>query len=324
MFAYRGLLVHPHELDAVWIDQCLSLGLNMIGLHPVGGRQADQSLQGLLDQHGDEDFRLLLDRARCAGLLVNHEMHALSYLVPRSLAGEHPDWFRMDEDGRRVADFNLCPSCAEAMDFLADRAEQLARLLPSDTHTYCFWPDNVSKSRCHCPSCRALTASDQQLMLMHAILRGVRRADPLGMVPFLAYQDTLEPPVHVKPEKGVFLEFAPIHRRPDRPIGDASCPENACETAHLPELLTLFGTEHAQVLEYWLDNSLYSGWKYPPRAFAAYDDVIAADAAYYASLGFEKVTTFACYLGEDYRRLHGMPDVSGYGRALRENTAPVK
>lgn len=52
MFAYRGLLVHPHELDEVWIDQCLSLGLNMIGLHPVGGRQADQSLQGLLDLHG--------------------------------------------------------------------------------------------------------------------------------------------------------------------------------------------------------------------------------------------------------------------------------
>ena len=316
MFTYRGLLVHPHEWDETWLEQCLALKLNMVGLHPVGGRRADESLQALLDLHASPAFRASLDRARAAGLMVNHEMHALSWLVPRTMAAEHPDWFRMDEAGERRADFNLCPSCAEAMDYLADRAEALARLLPSDTHTYCFWPDDVSKSRCHCPACRALSASDQQLMLMHAILRGVRRADAQGMVPFLAYLDTLETPAHVKPESGVFLEFAPIHRRADRPIGDPDCEENARETAHLPELLAFFGTKHAQVLEYWLDNSLYSGWKYPPKAFAAHDGVMAADIAYYESLGFENVTTFACYLGEDYRRLHGMPDVSGYGRAL--------
>jgi len=316
MLTHRGLLVHPHELDAQWLNTCASLGLNVIGLHPPGGVRANETLQSLLDLHREPGFRALLRQAGAMGLVVEYEMHALSWLVPRSMAAEHPDWFRMDEAGRRVADFNLCPSSREAMAYLTARAEELARLLPAETHRYYFWPDDVSKARCHCPACEGLSASDQQLMLVHAMLAGVRRADPAGTMPFLAYLDTREPPVHVQPQEGVFLEFAPIHRRADRPIGDPGCAENAAETAHLQELLALFGAKNAQVLEYWLDNSLYSGWEYPPKAFATWDDIMAQDVQYYSGLGFERITTFACYLGEDYRKLHGEPDLSGYGRAL--------
>lgn len=316
MLTHRGLLVHPYELDDHWLDTCASLHLNVLGLHPVGGKQADQSLQALIDMRNNPDFKRLLDRAGTLGLSVEYEMHALSWLVPRSLFADHPDWFRMDESGTRIADFNMCPSNKAAMAYLADRAEELARLLPAETHRYYFWIDDVTKSRCHCPACAALTASDQQLMIVHAILEGVRRVDPHGSVPFLAYLDTLNAPTALKPKDGIFLEFAPIKRKPETPINDPDCPENAHEIASMAELLATFGTKDSQVLEYWLDNSLYSRWTYPPKPFTAYDDVIAADVAYYRSLGFERITTFACYLGQDYIKLHGEPDLAGYGKAL--------
>ena len=316
MITHRGLLVHPYELDDNWLDKCVSLGLNVIGLHPVGGKKADESLQALLDMQHEPAFERLLARASSLGLKVEHEMHALSWLVPRSLFAENPDWFRMDESGARVADFNICPSCKEAMAYLADRSEELARHLPSETHRYYFWIDDVTKSRCHCPACAALTASDQQMMIINAMVEGVRRVDPLGSVPYLAYRDTLNAPTAVKPAQGVFLEFAPIWRKPDYAINDPSCPENAQEISSIPDLLALFGTKDSQVLEYWLDNSLYSKWTYPPQPFKAYDDIIAQDIAYYRDLGFERITTFACYLGKDYIDLHGEPDLTGYGKAF--------
>ena len=36
----------------------------------------------------------------------------------------------------------------------------------------------------------------------------------------------------------------------------------------------------------------------------------------YKKLGFESITTFACFLGEEYRTLYGMPDIRAYGEAL--------
>jgi hypothetical protein len=44
--------------------------------------------------------------------------------------------------------------------------------------------------------------------------------------------------------------------------------------------------------------------------------VLRADAAYYADLGFESVTSFGCFLGEEYRLLHGEPPVQAYGDIL--------
>jgi hypothetical protein len=46
--------------------------------------------------------------------------------------------------------------------------------------------------------------------------------------------------------------------------------------------------------------------------------VLAADLAFYASLGFRSVTTFGVYLDAEYFAMHGVPPVSEYGRALRE------
>ena len=70
------------------------------------------------------------------------------------------------------------------------------------------------------------------------------------------------------------------------------------------------------MLDYWLDNSLYSGWKKPPKEFREDRDVIAADFKYYRALGIHDLATFACYLGEDYIELYGEPDISAFAAEL--------
>lgn len=319
MLGRRGIVIHPYELDDIWLDTFGKLNLNVLGMHPVGGKDAADSLEQLLQQQKDPEFQRLLARARDMGLDIEYEMHALSWLMPRTLYETHPDWFRMDEAGERKNDFNFCPSNEEALDYLTERAAYLAGLLPSTSHRYYFWLDDVAGHTCHCEKCAALTPSDQQLLAVNAMLRGIRQTDPEGKLAYIAYFDALEPPTAVKPEPGVFLEYAPFHRSVEHTIFDPGCEKNVHEARPLPALLDFFGREDAQVLDYWLDNSLFSCWVYPPKHLTVHPEVIRQDVAWYASLGIDSVTTFGCFLGADYRALYGMPEIDAYGEAINQN-----
>lgn len=317
MIEKRGLVIHPQELDENWLNRFRELNLNVLGLHPVGGANANESLQNMLNQM--PHLRPLIQQAEDAGITVEFEMHALGYLMPKTLFAEHPDWFCVNGKGERTADgFNICASNPAGLAALSESAARLAKLLPGKDHLYYFWLDDVVDCGCHCEKCAELTPSDQQMMLVNAMQKGIRTVDPQGCMAYLAYLDTLEAPAKVKPEEGVFLEYAPIHRKVDRAINDPACAENVKESASLKSLLKTFGTKNAKVLDYWTDNSLFSGWKYPPKAFTLNSGVMKRDVAYYQSLGFQSITAFGCYLGKDYISLHGAPDLSGYREAMMQ------
>lgn len=170
---------------------------------------------------------------------------------------------------------------------------------------------------CHCPACREISPSDQQLLAVNAMQRGIRQTDPEGRLAYIAYLDTIAVPKTVKPDPGVFLEYAPIKRNLSRPIDDPDCGENAAEIRDLPLLLDFFGREGSQELEYWVDNSLFSGWKKPPKPMTFQAKVMRRDVAFYQRMGFETLTSFACYLGADYVALYGRPPVAEYGWILQ-------
>ena len=79
------------------------------------------------------------------------------------------------------------------------------------------------------PHARALTASDQQMRLVNAMLRGLWMYDKAAKLCYLAYVDALEAPKKVAPLDGVFLEYAPIRRNHHRPLNDPDCAENRRE-----------------------------------------------------------------------------------------------
>ena len=317
MFSRRGVVIHPFELSPAWIDTALQLNLNVLALHPPGGANADKSLQEMLEQLRLPSMQQLIQCAESQGLQIEYEMHALSYMMPRNLYDIHPNWFRMNEHGERVADFNLCASSPDALHHLTTQAKSLAEQLYTRSHRYYFWLDDVPNMRCHCPNCQHLSAADQQLICVNAMIEGIHQIDPQGMLAYIAYQDTMTPPKQIIPAPGVFLEYAPIMRCLNYPLADPNCPENVHEFAPLPSLLEYFGYRHSQVLDYWLDNSLLSGWKYPPKAFSTNNDVIMADIVTYRTLGIDSITSFACYLGPDYIALHGSPNLNAYGHALQ-------
>ncbi len=310
----KSLLIHPDELDSTWIRNAKSVGADVLALHPVGGTTAHESLAELVELLKTNEYRAKLDAVADAGLEIEYEMHALRYLLPSSEFERHPEYFRMNADGQRTTDRNLCATNEAALIYIADSAEKLAKSLYRSTHRYFFWTDDALDAFCHCEKCRNFTPSEQQMLIMNAMLEGIRRFDPDARLAYLAYADSRSLPERVKPTGGIFLEFAPMDRDYHIAINDASSEKNRRQCENLKPLLELFGAENTKVLEYWLDNSMFSGWKKPQKRFTPDEETIAADAEYYGSLGIRDLSTFACYLGEDYRKLYGMPDIEPFAR----------
>lgn len=315
MCACFGVYIHPEELDEIWIDEASSAGIGLVAFHPTGGENTADSFERFLHLTEEPGFQSLMEKMRQKGILAETAAHALSWLLPREEFEAHPDWFRMDETGNRVKAFNCCPSSLEAMAYLEDRAAALVGKIPADGHRYHLWTDDVAVGACSCERCKGLTPADQSLLLTHAILRGLRRADPEAKLSFLAYHSTMELP-SLMPDEGVYLEYAPMDREYDKPLTDPNSEKNRKQWAPVSALLERFGKEDATVLDYWYDNSLQSGWKKPPVKLKLEQAVMEQDVRDDLSAGFAYITTFACYLGADYRALYPeLPDLAALTKA---------
>ena len=310
------MILHPDEVSEKWIDRLADGGITVLGIHPTGGKNAPQSLAALVELMKTPEYRARIDYARARGLEIEYEIHAAGYLIPKDLYGEHPEYFRVNEDGERVCDWNFCISNPEALDLFSDRAAELAVSLYGSSPNFYFWMDDGGHhTRCHCPACRKLSASDQQLTAVNAMLRKIKKKIPEARMAYLAYQETILPPTCVSPEDGVFLEYAPFEKYTAKG-------ENAAELIRREQemtipLMDLFGRDSAKVLEYWYDNSLYSRWKKPPAKFTLDGETMKKEISQYRDLGFRSVATFACFLGADYEELHGAFDIGPFAEAVR-------
>lgn len=305
-----SLLIHPDELSLTWIDRMVSHGLPTLALHPVGGREAKKSLEALLEQLEQPSFRALIDYAVQRGLRIEYEMHAMQFLLPRSEFSHHPQWFRMNQNGERTSDWNCCASNLQALDLIADHAAALVKKLYRSSHRYFLWLDDAKESACCCPECRRMTPSDQQLKILNHILIRLQKDDPEASLAYLAYYACIEAPKQLAPESGIFLEYAPFERDFHRPLSQDA------QSRALTKLLSLFGAETAKALDYWYDNSLFSQWRKPPKAFTVDREVLQADFSYYREIGFEDIGCFACYLGKDYEDRYGAPDITDFAEAF--------
>lgn len=311
----KGVLVHPHELSVRWIEQAVREGIDVLGLHPVGGPAAKDSCAALVQLLDDPEFIRLVDLAKSKGLTVEYEIHAMGWLLPRNLFETHPEYFLIDENGERNPARNFCVSNEEAMQIVERNAVALAKKLHGSSHRFYLWLDDTNSLRCHCPKCAKLSGSDQQLLVVNRLVKALRKEFPDAQVPYLAYYGTLEPPTQVKPCEGVFLEYAPMakYKRPD---SDGYRTYVPMEQKYLVPLMEMFGRENTKVLEYWIDNSMYSNYTKPPKILNVDPEQVKKDIAFYKALGIEDITTFGCYLGQDYEELYGEPDIRCYTQAF--------
>ena len=290
-------------------------GISVLGLHPRGGAEAADTLAELVRLFDEKTFRELIDYAISRGLEIECEMHAARYLLPKELFATHPEYFRMNEKGERVADFNLCVSSAEALSILAENAVTLAKKLYRCRPVFYFWLDDAVNVHCMCQRCKKLSPSDQLLLAVNKMITEIRREIPDAKMPYLAYLDSLEVPTSVKPAEGVFLEYAPIEK-----YKKADAQRFKVEREMLLKQAEFFGWKDSKVLEYWLDNSLFSKWKKPPVRLNVDREQTVKEIREYADLGFENIATFGCFLGEDYDALYGEADISAFTDGIHDIT----
>lgn len=301
-FKTRGVVLAVEDLSTVdWPAKAHASGINTIATHITPSQVATfiQSPRG----------QQFLRECKELGIEVEHELHAMNDLLPRELFAEDSTMFRMNEKGRRVADYNLCVHSEKALNLASDNAVKFARILTPTTGRYFYWIDD-NMPMCHCGECSQYSDSEQALILENHMIKRLREFDPRATLAHLAYGNTLEAPRKVKPEAGVFLEFAPIQRSFSQPISDEQAKviiltDHAAKThgdilKMLDENLEVFGKDNAQVLEYWLDVSLFSRWKKPAKELPWNADVFRKDIDLYAQKGIKHITTFAVYIDSAY------------------------
>lgn len=310
----NSMIIYSDELSVKWIDRLVDAGVGVLGIHLCGGDDPSRSMEQLVARTQTTEYRNLIDYARSRGLEIEYEAHACAYLLQRDLFQTHPEYFRMDKNGERTGDYNLCVSNSAAVDLVARRAAELAQLLYGSNHNFYFWLDDGRELSCQCPLCRTLSPSDQQLLVLNRMIREIRKYIPDARLAYLAYLDSMTPPASIKPEEGIFLEYAPFAKYTAK--GPDAAERIAWEREMILPLLRTFAGEPGRVLEYWYDNSLFSGWKKPPKKFVLDAETMRADIVDYRRMGFDAISTFACFLGEDYEALHGEVDITAFGRAL--------
>lgn len=312
-FKTRGIVLSWEDISSLdWPMLASKAGLTTISVHT-----SDMVMQS-------EAFRKFLESCRGFNIDVEYEQHAMSELLPRNLFSKDQTMFRMDEKGLRVKDFNCCVSSKDALEIIKENVlARAVKQVPSSGRYY-YWLDDGGK-KCHCPSCKDLNDSDQALVVENEIIKSLRKLDASYTLAHLAYQETMKIPKYIKPDPGIFLEYAPFYRRWDKPLSDKAAKRDGQKISHgeylehLDANLQIFPVATAQILEYWLDVSLFSDWKKPAVKLPWNKDVFVSDIDTYAKRGIKNITTFGVYIDKAYQDNHkDLSFLQEYGDLLKD------
>ncbi len=225
---------------------------------PSTAEELDADRRGWMFERWDADGSRIVGEAGKRGLTLQFGGHHLPTLVPRDEFERHPDWFPL-RNGARDPKYNLCTATPKLRDYLAQRTEAcLARFAGADI--YHFWGDDIRGGGwCGCPTCGAMSPSDQALLATNLIAETVARVTPRANIAHLAYHDTLEPPT-IEPRENVTALFAPRERCYAHAIDDRSCHRNVADYWEpFTRFAALFPAGRMQVFEYYSDAILFKG-----------------------------------------------------------------
>ena len=312
----RGIVLSESDVRTVpeWPALAKDAGLTTIGIHTGGGGQSGFLLR-CIDFVKSPKGQTFLEQCDKLGLHVEYEIHAMEDLLPRQLFDTDPTMFRMDEEGQRIRKFNCCVHSGNALEVICENTINFARQCRPTTGRYFLWIDD-GKYMCRCPKCRRFSDSEQALILENRMLKTLRTIEKNASLAHLAYARTLQPPVRIKPDPGIFLEYAPIHRDYSIPY-EKQGEEYQDNLTMLDANLKVFPLESVQVLEYWTDVSKFSRWKRPYKKLPWRPDVFRADVRIYKSKGIRHITAFGCGFDRDYFDRYGTPPIAEYGAGLQ-------
>jgi hypothetical protein len=217
------------------------------------------------------------------GIDLEYGGHVIPLLLPRELYRDHAQYFPAATDGERTDHGNLCSSNAEAVEVAAATAVEYAQAYPEMQVLHIWGADLWHGGWCHCAQCRGISVQDQSLRMCNAVAGALADAGVMRPVCYLAYHDTLEPNLQLRPDENVWAELAPRERCYGHALNDAGCATNRRYAAALERYVELF-TGRVRLFEYYGDAILFCGCAVPLT------EVIAADLDYYHRLGVPQIT----------------------------------
>ena len=160
------------------------------------------------------------------------------FLNPKKYFKAHPEYFSMNREGKRfhgtlgasMQGGNFCLTNKEVRDIVTAKLLETIALDRKTLPEY-RWPDLYTLSPmdsdfdlCLCPSCAALEKKERKMGLLldfiNDIARRVYRKYPDIMIKTSSYSTYVEPPVSIRPEKNVIINWCNLYGFNDcyRPI----------------------------------------------------------------------------------------------------------
>jgi len=223
-----------------------------------------------------------LDRVRALAIPRGIEVEVEMHLLAKGLCSRDPAHHQRDREA----------------------LEGMLEHLPADMREYFLWQADGDRATCECPADRGLSVTDLTLRVYNRLADLLRRRRPAARLAFLIYLGTWEPPRQgTRPAPGLFGEFAPIHRCMAHGVDDPACPANRRDISPvLDRWADVFAPEEAQILDYWLDSSLFGRERFRAHAGRVphIGNAIRHDARSYFARGFRTATTFVVGVDRAY------------------------
>jgi hypothetical protein len=202
------------------------------------------------------------------------------------LFNKHPEWFGMDEAGRRTPDPHrvFCTSNASAVDYLHKNLLSYLQHHP-EIGIFDFWPPD-SEKWCTCKSCLALgNAADRHSLLVSQTALWLRKEISTVKLECIAYSNYVAPPPLKKLDKQVLVDFCPIRQSFEFQIYEDSSTNNANYRQNLLAWLKSFEG----------DISIYSyfrkyAWRSLPNIIPHY---MQNDIRYYRDIGAKGISVYS-------------------------------
>lgn len=211
-------------------------------------------------------------------------MNAKTVADGKTLFDVHPDWFGLDEKGKRDAAETrvFCTSNEQAFAFFQKQVEDYAKARP-EIEIFDLWPPDGA-TWCECDQCRALgEPQDRQALLMNR-MQNAFRAFGGPRLEMIAYSKALLPPTRQMLDPSILVDFCPINQQFEKQINDDASERNK---------------EYADALVAWRkqfvgDISLYSyyrkyAWRSLPCVIPQY---IQHDMQWYATLPLQGISSY--------------------------------
>ena len=197
----------------------------------------------------------------------------------------HPEWFGMDENGKRSPDKHtvFCTSNRDAVDYLRNNVIAYLESRP-EIEIFDFWPPDMEKWCC-CSECSKTPPEQLHFELVNHIAEELREHLPQVKLECLAYSRYISPPENVKLNPAVLLDFCPVTQNYQVQFYDEKSSKNSMYNENLRKWLEVFEGE----------ISLYSyyrkyKWRSLPNIFPHY---LQNELRYFRSIGMKGVSIYS-------------------------------